>query len=41
VDAPYQQIDYIFVTPDVAISEPTVIQTTVSDHFPVVIKLGE
>jgi endonuclease/exonuclease/phosphatase family metal-dependent hydrolase len=41
VDAPYQQIDYIFVTPDVAFSEPMVIQTMVSDHFPVVIRLGE
>jgi endonuclease/exonuclease/phosphatase family metal-dependent hydrolase len=41
VDAPYRQIDYIWLTPDVAFSDPFVIQTMVSDHFPVVMTVGE
>ena len=41
VDAPYRQIDYIWLTPDVAFSDPFVIQTMVSDHFPIVMTVGE
>jgi len=41
VDDPYRQIDYIWVTPDVPFSNPMVIQTMVSDHFPVVVTIGE
>jgi endonuclease/exonuclease/phosphatase family metal-dependent hydrolase len=35
-DNPHHQIDYIWVSPDLEYSDCQVIQTTASDHFPVV-----
>jgi endonuclease/exonuclease/phosphatase family metal-dependent hydrolase len=37
--SPYFQIDYIWVSPDLAFSDPIVIQSTASDHMPVVVTL--
>jgi endonuclease/exonuclease/phosphatase family metal-dependent hydrolase len=40
-ERPSRQLDYIWLTPDLAFSEVTVIDTTASDHLPVMVEIGE
>ncbi len=37
--APYERIDYIWITPDLRASNAGVINSTASDHFPVIVEL--